>query len=108
MAGEISGFQLLRRRNITLKKFLAVILGALFVLSFAASAFAIHAEIPSDTQAVVAPGATQITLGGELRVRGWYTDNIGHDDITALTGFTVGRDAFGNPVLLPDFKTISS
>jgi hypothetical protein len=59
-----------------LKKFLAVMLGALFVLSFAASAFAIHAEIPSDTQAVVAPGATQITLGGELRVRGWYLDNI--------------------------------
>ncbi len=52
-------------------------LGALFVLSFAASAFAIHAEIPSDTQAVVAPGTTQITLGGELRVRGWYYDNIG-------------------------------
>ncbi len=59
-----------------MKKFLAVMLGALFVLSFAASAFAIHAEIPSETQAVVAAGATQITLGGELRVRGWYFDNI--------------------------------
>jgi Alginate export len=51
-------------------------LGALFVLSFAASAFAIHAEIPSETQAVVAASQTQITLGGELRVRGWYYDNI--------------------------------
>ncbi|MBI5641588.1 MAG: alginate export family protein [Nitrospirae bacterium] len=59
-----------------MKKFLAIIFGALFVLSFAVSAFAIHAEIPSETQAVVAKGATQITLGGQLRVRGWYQDNI--------------------------------
>ena len=59
-----------------MKKYLAIILGALFVLSFAANAFAIHAEVPSETQAVVATGATQITLGGELRTRGWYQDNI--------------------------------
>jgi hypothetical protein len=58
------------------KKILAVLLAALLVLSFAASAFAIHAEIPSETQAAVSAGATQITLGGELRVRGWYYDNI--------------------------------
>lgn len=45
-------------------------------MSFAASAFAIHAEIPSETQAIVAKGTTQITLGGELRTRGWYTRNI--------------------------------
>ena len=60
-----------------MKKYLALILGVIFVLSFAASAFAIHAEIPSETQAVVAKGATQITLGGELRTRGWWRDNIG-------------------------------
>ncbi len=59
------------------KKISAVILAALFLLGFAASAYAIHAEIPSETQAVVGAGATQITLGGELRVRGWYYDNIG-------------------------------
>lgn len=59
-----------------MKKYLALILGVIFVLSFAASAFAIHAEIPSETQAVVAKGATQITLGGELRTRGWWRDNI--------------------------------
>lgn len=58
-----------------LKKFLTIVLGALFVLSFAASAFAIHAEIPSETQAVVAKGTTQITLGGELRIRGWWEHN---------------------------------
>lgn len=59
-----------------MKKYLALILSVLFVLSFAASAFAIHAEIPSETQAVVAKGGTQITLGGEIRTRGWYLDNI--------------------------------
>ncbi|MGC2064584.1 MAG: alginate export family protein [Thermodesulfovibrionales bacterium] len=59
-----------------MKKFLAIILGALFVMSFAASAFAIHAEIPSETQAIVAAGSTQITLGGEIRTRGWYQKNI--------------------------------
>jgi hypothetical protein len=59
-----------------LKKYLALMLGVLFVLSFAASAFAIHAEIPSETQAVVAKGGTQITLGGELRTRGWWKDNM--------------------------------
>ncbi len=46
------------------------------MLGFAASAFAIHAEIPSETQAVVAAGGTQITLGGELRIRGWYYSDI--------------------------------
>lgn len=51
-------------------------LGAIFVLSFAASAFAIHAEIPAETQAVVGTGATQITIGGDIRTRGWYINNI--------------------------------
>lgn len=72
----MSNFQLQRRRVSKLKKFLAIILGAIFVLSFAASAFAIHAEIPAETQAVVAKGATQISIDGELRTRGWYIHNI--------------------------------
>jgi hypothetical protein len=59
-----------------LKRVFAILLAALFILSFAVSAFAIHAEIPSESQAVVGTGATQITLGGELRVRGWYYDDI--------------------------------
>ncbi len=58
-----------------MKKFLAIFLGAVFVLGFAASAFAIHAEIPAETQAVVAKGATQISIGGDLRFRGEATDN---------------------------------
>lgn len=52
----------------------------MFLMSFAVSAFAIHAEIPSETQAVVAAGGTQITLSGELRTRGWYEKNIGPVD----------------------------
>ena len=60
-----------------MKKYLALVLGVLFVLSFAASAFAIHAEIPSETQAVVSAQDIQITLGGEIRVRGWYIGNDG-------------------------------
>jgi hypothetical protein len=57
------------------KKYLAIILGAVFVLGFAASAFAIHAEIPAETQAIVAKGATQLTLGGEIRFRGELQQN---------------------------------
>jgi predicted porin len=58
-----------------MKKPLAVVLSMLFVLGVAVSAYAIHAEIPAETQAVVAKGATQITLGGEIRVRGNYENN---------------------------------
>lgn len=70
-----------------MKKYLALVLGVLFTLGFAVSAFAITAEIPAETQAVVAKGTTQISLGGELRFRGWYADNI--------TGI---RRAVSNPV----------
>lgn len=59
-----------------MKKFLAILLGALFVLSFAASAFAIHAEIPEGTTAVAAKGETKIELGGLLRTRAWMFDNL--------------------------------
>jgi hypothetical protein len=64
-----------------LKKFIAVILGVLFVLSFAASAFAVHAEIPAETQAVIAKGTSQVTLGGHWRTRGWYRKNIAAGDL---------------------------
>ncbi|UCE78655.1 MAG: hypothetical protein JSV13_09105 [Nitrospiraceae bacterium] len=61
-----------------MRKFLTIILSALFVLSFAASSFAVHAEIPAETQAVIAKGSTQITLGGHLRFRGWYRKDHGN------------------------------
>ncbi|MBI5073869.1 MAG: alginate export family protein [Nitrospirae bacterium] len=70
-----------------MKKTFAVIAAVLFVLSFAASAFAIHAEIPAETQAIVAKGSTQLTLGGEIRIRGWYYDNLG-----ANFGAAVGKN----------------
>jgi len=58
------------------KKTIAILSTVVLVLGFAASAFAIHAEIPAETQAVVAKGTTQIVLGGEVRVRGWYKKNL--------------------------------
>jgi hypothetical protein len=66
-----------------MKKFLAIVISTLFVLGLACSAFAIHAEIPSETQAVVAKGETQITLGGSIRVRGEARNNTSdfNDDI---------------------------
>lgn len=60
-----------------MKKYLAILLGVVFVLGFAASAFAIHAEIPAETQAVVAKGTTQISIGGDIRIRGEYQSNTG-------------------------------
>jgi len=68
-----------------LKKFITIILGALFVLGLSATAFAIHAEIPAETQAVVAKGVTQITLGGNIRVRGWYLNDIVDTTLEVLT-----------------------
>jgi len=68
------------------KKIFATLAAVLFVLSFAASAFAIHAEIPAETQAVVAKGATQITLGGEIRFRGWYYNNLNPQSAAAVPG----------------------
>jgi hypothetical protein len=62
-----------------MKKYLALVVGVLFTLGFAVSAFAIQAEIPPDTQAVVAKGATKITLGGDLRFRGELRYNLDLD-----------------------------
>jgi hypothetical protein len=62
-----------------LKKFLAIAVSALFVLGLAGSAFAIHAEIPEETQAVVIKGTTQLTLDGSIRFRGEVRDNTFND-----------------------------
>ena len=63
-----------------MKRYLALVAGLIFVLGFTAVAFAIHAEIPADTQAVVAKGTTQITLGGEIRARGEYRETDMNND----------------------------
>jgi len=57
------------------RKYLAVLFGVLFILSFSATAFAIHEEMPPE-EAVVTQGPAKITLGGKIIVRGWYFDNI--------------------------------
>ena len=66
-----------------MKKYLVLALAVVFVLGFAASSFAIHAEIPAETQAVVAGGGTQITIGGDLRFRGLYQRNTQDFDSNA-------------------------
>ncbi|MEJ2254297.1 MAG: hypothetical protein P8Y75_08015, partial [Nitrospirota bacterium] len=58
-----------------MKRFFVLALSILFVLGLGVQAYAIHAEIPAETQAAVAVGQTQITLGGSIRVRGEITDN---------------------------------
>jgi len=79
------------------KKIIGIIVAAVFVLGFAASAFAIHAEIPAETQAVIATGGTQITIGGEVRTRGWYRKNLGA--AASVSPVLVGLDG------LPAVKT---
>jgi len=63
-----------------LKRYGAIILAILFVLGLAATAFAIHAEIPAESQAVIGKGSTQITLGGSLRFRGDLNENDFRDN----------------------------
>lgn len=72
-----------------MKKYLSVILAVVLVLGFSASAFAIHASIPAETTAVGSAKDVQINLGGEIRVRGWWQDNITNAAGTAngATGF---------------------
>lgn len=73
-----------------MRKYLAIIAGLLFVLGFAASAFAIHAEIPAETQAVIAKGTTQITIGGAIRFRGDLKE-VDFDDQTSPAASYDGR-----------------
>jgi hypothetical protein len=72
-------FQAEIEEKLNMKNCLKLILGVLFVLLFSEGAFAVHAEIPAETQAVVAKDDVQITLGGEIRIRGWNAKNIGDD-----------------------------
>ena len=58
-----------------MKKYASILAVFVLLLGFAAMAGAAPAEIPSDTTAVIAKGKTQITLGGELRFRGYYWKN---------------------------------
>ncbi|WP_028842052.1 alginate export family protein [Thermodesulfovibrio yellowstonii] len=58
-----------------MKKYASILAVLVLLLGFAAISYSAPAEIPSDTTAVIAKGKTQITLGGELRFRGYYFKN---------------------------------
>ncbi len=66
----------------------------LFVLGFAASAFAIHAEIPAETSAIVVKGDSTVTLSGELRFRGELRERD-FDDDTQIESAYDGRVRLG-------------
>jgi hypothetical protein len=53
------------------RKYLAIVLSVIFILSFAVTAFAIH----ETGEPAISKGA-QIILGGKILVRGWYFDNV--------------------------------
>ena len=73
-----------------MKKYLAVLLAALFIMSFTATAFAVHdPTVPEE--AVVAKGAAKITLGGKMVLRGWHFRNIDENALPAKP--TVGTDS---------------
>src|SRR4030067_673405 len=68
-----------------MKKSFLIILSMLLVLGFAATVFAIHAEIPAETQSVVAKGTSQITLGGSIRFRGGTKEDMDFNSDVADT-----------------------
>jgi len=68
----------------------------LFVFGFTASAFAMHAEIPTDTTATVSSGETQITLSGEVRVRyDWRHVGFNNSDSQSETAYANERIRLG-------------
>lgn len=59
-----------------MKKYAGILAVLVLLLGLAALSYAAPAEIPSDTTAAIAKGKTQITLGGEIRMRGLYGRNL--------------------------------
>jgi hypothetical protein len=77
------------------KKYISIILGMLLVFGFAASAFAMHTDIPSeDTTPTVAAGTTAITLSGEVRAR-YDFRHVGLNSSTPDTSFANERMRLG-------------
>jgi hypothetical protein len=73
---------------------MAIFAAMLFVLGFAASAFAIHAEIPAETSAIVVKGDSTLTLSGELRFRGEIRETDFNDDTSMHSNYD-GRVRIG-------------
>jgi len=78
------------------KRYVSILSVLVLLLGFAALSYSAPAEIPSDTTAAVAKGKTQITLGGELQVRGSMAKN------TAVTEGDITKTGFGRNVTKAD------
>ena len=63
-----------------MRKYLAIVLSVIFILSFAVTAFAIH----ETGEPAISKGA-QIILGGKILVRGWYFDNVNSSALPVST-----------------------
>jgi hypothetical protein len=77
---------------------------ALLVLGFAVNSFAIQAEIPADTTAAIAKGGTQVTIGGEIRMRAFSRQNTNDFDrnrASSSSGATTGT----GEAMAYDFRT---
>ena len=79
-----------------MKKYLSILLAMLCVFGFAASAFAMHADIPSETTAAIAQGSTQITLSGQIRARyNWQHTGFNSNDSQAEATYMDERIRLG-------------
>lgn len=58
-----------------MKKYISILSVLVLVLGFVSLSYSAPAEIPSDTTAAVAKGQTKITLGGDIRFRGFAINN---------------------------------
>lgn len=67
-----------------MKKYLALIVGMLFVLGFAASAYAVHETPAADEAPVMGVGGSDISINGAIITKGWYLDNISHHGTEGL------------------------
>jgi len=83
------------------KKILSILSVLVFVLGLTALSYAVVAEIPSDTTAAVAKGKTQITLGGEIQVRGSMANNTAVGEGDTKPSYTRGGN-FSRGVIKSD------
>lgn len=77
-------------------KKLLVFTAAFLILGLETSSFAVQAEIPADSTAAVAKGGIQVTIGGELRVRGSViknTDNLNNNNAGSSAAGAPGKQA---------------
>jgi len=82
------------------KKYVSILSVLVLLLGFAALSYSAPAEIPSDTTAAVAKGQTQITLGGEIQVRGTTATNTAvteGDTVVPGSGFHKGVNKSDSP-----------